>query len=97
MENLTCTHGRKGQSHCGLDNYMFYKKIEVSESGKRRKGWVEGQAERVELYATQYGNKEDIYTGSPLTGEDLEDWNTSAQRSKLGVHLSNYQKEKAGK
>lgn len=76
---------------------MFYKKIEVSESGNRRKGWVEGQADRVELYATRYENKEDIYTGNPLTGGDLEDWNISVQKAKLGLHLSNYQKEKAGK
>ena len=82
MEKLTCTHGRKGQCHTGLDDMP-------------RKGLpVEGQQERVELYAERYSKKQDIYTGNPLIEKDLEDWYTSQAKSKLGKHLSDYQKEK---
>ena len=38
---------------------------------------VDGQWERVELYAERYSNKQDIYTGDPLIDQDLEDWYTS--------------------
>ena len=55
---------------------------------------VDGQWERVELYAERYSNKQDIYTGDPLIDQDLEDWYTSVAKSKLGKHLSDYQKEK---
>ncbi len=82
MEKLTYTHGRKGQCLTGLDNMT-------------RKGLpVEGQWERVQLYAERYGKRQDIYTGNPLIDEDLEDWYTSQAKSKLGKHLSDYQKEK---
>ena len=82
MEKLTYTHGRKGQCLTGLDNMT-------------RKGLpVEGQWERVQLYAESYGKTHDIYTGNPLIDEDLEDWYTSHAKSKLGKHLSDYQKEK---
>ena len=60
-----------------------------------RKGLpVEGQWERVQLYAERYSKRQDIYTGNPLIDEDLEDWYTSHAKSKLGKHLSDYQKEK---
>ena len=82
MEKLTYTHGRKGQCLTGLDNMT-------------RKGLpVEGQWERVQLYAERYSKRQDIYTGNPLIDEDLEDWYTSHAKSKLGKHLSDYQKEK---
>ena len=82
MEKLTYTHGRKGQYLTGLDNMT-------------RKGLpVEGQWERVQLYAERYSKRQDIYTGNPLIDEDLEDWYTSHAKSKLGKHLSDYQKEK---
>ena len=81
MEKLTCTHGRKGQYHTGSDNM--------------KKGLpVDGQWDRVELYAERYSKKQDIYTGDPLVGEELEDWHVSHAKSKLGKHLSDYQKEK---
>ena len=81
MEKLTYTHGRKGQYLTGLDNM--------------KKGLpVDGQKERVELYAERYSKKQDIYTGNPLIEKDLEDWYTSQAKSKLGKHLSDYQKEK---
>ena len=81
MEKLTYTHGRKGQYRTGLDNM--------------KKGLpVDGQWDRVELYAERYSNRQDIYTGDPLMDQDLEDWYTSVAKSKLGKHLSDYQKEK---
>ena len=82
MEKLIYTHGRKGQCLTGSDNMT-------------RKGLpVEGQWERVQLYAERYSKRQDIYTGNPLIDEDLEDWYTSQAKSKLGKHLSDYQKEK---
>ena len=81
MEKLTYTHGRKGQYLTGLDNM--------------KKGLpVDGQWERVELYAERYSKKQDIFTGDPLMDTDLEDWYVSHAKSKLGQHLSDYQKEK---
>ena len=55
---------------------------------------VDGQWDRVELYAERYSNRQDIYTGDPLMDEDLEDWCLVHAKSKLGQHLSDYQKEK---
>ena len=55
---------------------------------------VDGQWERVELYAESYSKNQDIYTGAPLRYQDLEAWYTSVAKSKLGKHLSDYQKEK---
>jgi hypothetical protein len=55
---------------------------------------VDGQGDRVELYAERYSNRQDIYTGDPLMDQDLEDWYISQAKSKLGKHLSDYQKEK---
>ena len=81
MEKLTYTHGRKGQYHTGLDNM--------------KKGLpVDGQWDRVELYAQRHGNKQNIYTGEDLTGQDLEDVNTLLVKCKIGDHLSAFQKEK---
>jgi hypothetical protein len=81
LEKLTYTHGRKGQYHTGSDNM--------------KKGLpVDGQWDRVELYAERYSKKQDIYTGDPLIGEELEDWHVCHAKSKLGQHLSDYQKEK---
>ena len=84
MEKLTYTHGKKGQYPTGLDNM--------------KKGYpVEGQHERVMLYAERYSNQQHIYTGDPLEGNDLEDWHVSHAKARLGDHLSKYQKERADK
>ncbi len=81
MEKLTYTHGRKGQYHTGLDNM--------------KKGLpVDGHWERVELYAQRHANKQNIYTGKDLKGRDLEDVNILLVKSKIGDHLSAFQKEK---
>ena len=65
---------------------------------KGRKGLpVDGQIERVQLYAERYSNRQDIYSGDPFEGQDLEDWNRDSLMSQLGKHLSDYQKKKAGK
>jgi len=82
LEKLTYTHGRKGQCLTGLDNMT-------------RKGLpVEGQQERVELYAKRHSNKQNIYTGEPLTGQDLEDVNRDIDRSRIGHYLVSFQKDK---
>jgi len=81
LEKLTYTHGRKGQCLTGLDNM--------------KKGLpVDGHWDRVELYAERYSKRQHIYTGEPLIDQDLEDWYISVAKSKIGQHLSAYQKQK---
>lgn len=58
---------------------------------------VEGQTERVILYAKRYSNKQDMYTGQPLIDTELSEWYIDRSRAKIARHLSNYQKQKAGK
>ena len=58
---------------------------------KGKKGLpVDGQIERVQLYAERYSNRQDIYSGEPFEGQDLEDWYTNILKSKIGKHLSDY-------
>ena len=57
---------------------------------------VEGQYERVQLYTERHSNKEDIYTGEPLSGQDLNDCNRDLEKAKLGKHLTKYQRTKYG-
>jgi len=33
-----------------------------------------GQKERLDLYQERYSLAQDIFTGQPLTGENLKDW-----------------------
>ena len=58
---------------------------------------VEGQIERVVLYAKRYSNRQDMYTGQPLIDKELNEWYTDRAKAKLGQRLSNYQKQKARK
>jgi hypothetical protein len=60
----------------------------------RKELLVEGQYERVQLYAKRCSKKENIYTGTPLTGQDLRDWNKVLRKAKLGKHLTDYQRNK---
>lgn len=57
---------------------------------------VEGQYERVQLYAERYSKKENLYTGKPLSGQDLHDCYRDLEKAKLGEHLTKYQRTKYG-
>ena len=54
----------------------------------------EGHYERLQLYTDRHSNKEDIYTGEPLSGQDLHDCNRDLEKAKLGKHLTDYQRTK---
>ena len=48
---------------------------------------VEGQRERVELYAERYGLGQDIFTGKPLSDDELSD-EEATRRRKLAWEVS---------
>ena len=49
--------------------------------------FVEGQQERVELYAERYGLGQDIFTGKPLSDDELSD-EEATRRRKLAWEVS---------
>lgn len=49
---------------------------------------------RVRLYADRFDKALDIYTGEPLEGDELADWNTSNAKRCIGDHLAEYQRKK---
>jgi|GEM_PF-5438110 len=44
---------------------------------------VQGQTERVELYAQRFSDCRDIYTGETLQGEDLESWSYAMNKKHI--------------
>ena len=44
---------------------------------------VQGQSERVELYAQRFSDCRDIYTGKTLQGEDLESWSYDMNKRQI--------------
>ena len=49
---------------------------------------------RVRLYADRFDKALDIYTGEPLEGDELADWNTSNAKRCIGDHLAEDQRKK---
>ena len=65
--------------------------------GRGRRLVIKGHEERVALYSKRYSNRQDMYTGKPLIDKELNEWYTDRAKAKIGQHLSDYQKQKAGK
>ena len=54
----------------------------------------DGRDERVQLYAKRQVEAQEIFTGIPLEGIPLEQWNKLQTKKVLSLNLETYQKEK---
>lgn len=67
----------------------------MSPKGKTWKWQREdGRDERVQLYADRQIKAQDIFTGIPLEGIALEQWNKLQKKKILSLPLESYQKKK---